>query len=117
MGYTLFHVEDEIEHASCNPETYEMEEFVIQRQGVREIRESKESQDQHDDERERDEPLPRTYSASERTWEGARVSLVVGGSAYHKLVFGSGVNASRPSWPCGECVAHCWMSGQQTIPP
>ena len=43
MGYTLFHVEDEIEHASCNPETYEMEEFVIQRQGVREIRESKES--------------------------------------------------------------------------
>ena len=67
MIYALFHVKDEVEHASRNPKTYEMQEFVVQWEGVGEVCESEESQDQHDNERERNEPLPRTYSVSERT--------------------------------------------------
>ena len=65
-GCALFYVKDEIEHAGRDPEAHEMQELVVQRQGVREVCEPEESQDQHDDESEHNKPLHRTYSASER---------------------------------------------------
>ena len=70
MRCALFHVEDEIKHPGRDPETHEMQEFVVQRQGVGEICESEESQGQHDDKREHNEPLFRICSAFERMQEG-----------------------------------------------
>ena len=62
----LLHVKDKIKYPSCDPEAHEMQQFVIERQGVGKVCEAEECQDQHDDESENNEPLPKTSSASER---------------------------------------------------
>lgn len=62
----LLHIKDKIKYTGCGPEAYEMQQFVIERQGVGKVCEAEESQDQHDDESEKNKPLPKTNLASER---------------------------------------------------
>ena len=59
--YVLFYVKDKIEYASCDPETREMQQFVIERQRAGSVCEPEKCQDQHDDKCEHNKPLPKVH--------------------------------------------------------
>ena len=84
---------------------------------MREVCEPEESQDQHDNEREHNKPLPGTYSISKGAEETVSVSPVVAGLACRISVSGSGGSALQPLWPCAKDVVHSCTSDQQTNLP
>ena len=55
--HSLVDVEYKVEHGGCNAKAYKMQKLVIQRQRPREVCESEESEAEHDNNGEENEPL------------------------------------------------------------
>lgn len=56
-SHALFNVEDKVEHSCGQAKTDEVEDFVIERYRVRDVREAQESENKHNTYSEQHEPL------------------------------------------------------------
>ena len=84
-NHALFNVEDKVEHSCGQTKTDEVEDFVIERYRVRDVREAQESENKHD-----------TYSKQHKPLEFvSKVKLSIFRKSVSKYALGGTAAASR----------------------